>query len=123
MTSLKKYLMEYRKYIIGLIDNNHEMDLERIISYHEKQIDFFQHERLIHLIVTALFAVLFFASVFMVVFIQSLAIILLAVVLLIMNIAYIKHYYFLENEVQNLYKDFNKLFEKQYGITYKQTQN
>ncbi len=97
------------------------MDYERIIAYHEKQIEFFQHERLIHLIVTALFAILFFASVFMAVFIQSLAIILLSVMLLIMNIAYIKHYYFLENQVQKLYQDFNKLYEKQYGITYKPT--
>mgnify|MGYP000095686846 CR=1 FL=1 len=122
MTSLEKYLREYRKYITGLIDSNQDVDYERIIAYHEKQIEFFQHERLIHLIVTTLFAILFFASVLVVVFIQSLAIILLSVMLLIMNIAYIKHYYFLENEVQKLYQDFNKLYEKQYGITYKPTE-
>ena len=121
MKSLTRYLREYRKYITDIINSNQDIDFERIISYHEKQIEFFQHERLIHLIVTTVFAILFFASVFMILFIQSLALILLAIVLLIMNVAYIKHYYFLENEVQKLYQDFNKLYEKQYKITYKQT--
>lgn len=116
---MTKYLKEYREFIKRLLNSDEECDYEKLIRYHEKQIEFFQHERLIHLIVTSLFAILSFCSVIMVIFKPSLGITILALLLLIMNIAYIKHYYFLENQVQELYKDFNKLYEKQYGITYK----
>lgn len=116
---MTRYLNEYREFIKRLLDSNEECDYERLIEYHEKQIEFFQHERLIHLIVTALFAILFLCLVIVEIFKPSLGITILALILLIMNIAYIKHYYFLENQVQALYQDFNKLYEKQYGITYK----
>ena len=74
------------------------------------QIQFFQHERLIHLIVTALFALLTIISM-----LASLAIpkqpILLALDLLflILLIPYIRHYYLLENGVQKLYKYYDKI--------------
>ena len=53
------------------------------------QIQFFQHERLIHLIVTALLA--------------------LDILFLVLLIPYIFHYYRLENGVQKLYEYYDKL--------------
>lgn len=115
---MKKYLKEYREYINRLINNPDVLDLAEVLKYHEKQIEFFQHERLIHLIVTALISTLFFISVCVVVFTNSLAIILITILLLALLIPYILHYYFLENQVQALYNDFNELYKLKYGFSY-----
>ena len=116
---MKKYLKDYREYIANLLENSENINFEEVIKYHEKQIEFFQHERLVHLIVMVLFAILFFISVCVVVFANSLAMILISVLLLALNIPYIMHYYFLENQVQELYNDYNELYKKQYGYNYK----
>jgi hypothetical protein len=73
------------------------------------QIGFFQHERLIHLIVTVTFAVLTVSSLFVSYFYQTLGLYLLIVLLLVLLIPYIRHYYLLENGVQRLYKYYDQL--------------
>lgn len=67
------------------------------------QIAFFQHERLIHLIVTVTFAILTVAMLFISFFYQMLSLYLLLLLFLILLIPYIRHYYLLENGVQKLY--------------------
>lgn len=74
-----------------------------------KRIEFYQHERLIHLIVTMSFAVFFLLSLMMYFSLRQVGLMLLTVLLLIMTIAYIKHYYFLENSVQKMYKFYYKV--------------
>lgn len=74
-----------------------------------KRIEFYQHERLIHLIVTMSFAVFFLLSLMMYFSVRQIGILLLAVLFLVMTIAYIKHYYFLENSVQKMYKFYYKV--------------
>lgn len=74
-----------------------------------KRIEFYQHERLIHLIVTMSFAVFFFLSLMMSLSQQQIGFTLLTVIFLVMTIAYIKHYYFLENSVQKMYKYYYKV--------------
>ncbi len=74
-----------------------------------KRIEFYQHERLIHLIVTMSFAVFFLLSLMMYFSARQIGILLLAVLFLIMTVAYIKHYYFLENSVQKMYKFYYKV--------------
>lgn len=74
-----------------------------------KRIEFYQHERLIHLIVTMSFAVFFLLSLTMYFSVKQIGILLLAVLFLVMTIAYIKHYYFLENSVQKMYKFYYKV--------------
>lgn len=73
-----------------------------------KRIEFYQHERLIHLIVTMSFAVFFLMSLMMCFANPQVGLMLLAVLFLVMTIAYIKHYYFLENSVQRMYKFYYK---------------
>lgn len=73
-----------------------------------KRIEFYQHERLIHLIVTMSFAVFFLMSLGMYFANPQFGLILLSVLLLAMTAAYIKHYYFLENSVQKMYKFYYK---------------
>lgn len=73
------------------------------------QITFFQHERLIHLIVTALFALLAMMVLVWVAVDFTPAAALLLLLLLLLLIPYIRHYYILENGTQKLYQYYDQL--------------
>ena len=73
------------------------------------QIGFFQHERLIHLIVTVTFAVLTMLSVLLSFELETVAGFLLPLTFLVLLIPYIRHYYILENGVQRLYVFYDRL--------------
>lgn len=76
------------------------------------QIQFFQHERLIHLIVTVLFALLTVISILASLFIKDQPILLiLDLLFIVLLIPYIAHYYRLENGVQKLYEYYDQLQE------------
>ena len=103
---MKKYLYDYIKSIDDILDNKPK-DIKKLKEEHLIKIQFFQHERLIHLIVTlfyCLFMLIFMAlgTVFIGFFIVGLA-------LLIFVIFYIIHYFRLENSVQYLYKQYDKM--------------
>ncbi len=68
------------------------------------QIQFFQHERLIHLIVTVTFALLTMLSVLASLMLTQIGLLLLSVLLVVLLVPYIRHYYILENGVQKLYE-------------------
>ena len=68
------------------------------------QIQFFQHERLIHLIVTVTFAILTILSVLASLLLVQLGLFLLTALLVVLLVPYIRHYYILENGVQKLYE-------------------
>lgn len=70
----------------------------------EKRIEFYQHERLVHLIVTMTFAVMTVLSFFMLTLEVSPMSVGLSLLFLCLTIPYIGHYYFLENSVQKLYE-------------------
>lgn len=85
----------------------------QLFKYHVKRVRDFQHERLIHLLVTFFFAFLFLLS-----FVAWMALpfsqlfwplTILMILLLILELAYIRHYYLLENGVQSLYELSEKL--------------
>ena len=76
---------------------------------HLTQIGFFQHERLIHLIVTVTFALLEMLAILLNVISDSLFSLLLPVVILILLVPYIRHYYILENEVQKMYVQYDRM--------------
>ena len=77
---------------------------------------FFQHERLVHLIVTITFAILELLTDVIVGAIDSalsMPLLVLAIAILILLVPYIKHYYLLENEVQKMYKQYDRICEKE----------
>ena len=74
-----------------------------------QRIAFYQHERIVHLIVTMSFGVFFMLSLILVLNIGGIGLILLTVLFLVMLAAYIKHYYFLENSVQKMYLYYFKI--------------
>ena len=67
-------------------------------------IQFMQHERLVHFLVTILFALGFFIT--LAIYLLGELIMMLPLLILILGllIPYIAHYYFLENSVQKMYK-------------------
>jgi len=110
---MRKRILEYRKYIDELLkkleSGEAEGDIAHIKAEHLVQISFFQHERLIHLIVTVFFAVLEFMAFLFVLLTPNIGTILLVFAVLLLLVPYIRHYYLLENEVQKMYVQYDRL--------------
>ncbi len=110
-------ILAYRKYMDELLQHEEE-DWEAIRSQHLVQISFFQHERLVHLIVTVTFAFLEVIAMCALLFVAQsggsgvLSLFALVVVLLVLLIPYIRHYYILENETQKMYRQYDVLNRK-----------
>lgn len=111
---MTKYLTAYRKYILACLEDD-STDFTRLLEYHREHIGFFMHERLVHLIVMVLFALATVACFLVIAVTEKVILIPLAAALMCLLIPYIKHYYFLENTVQALYKDYERIYEKVYG--------
>jgi len=84
-------------------------NLEEEINSLREWIGFFQHERLIHLLVLILFAVLTFASFAICVLTLFWPMGIPFVMFTILLVPYIFHYYKLENGVQMLYELYDRL--------------
>lgn len=113
---MEKRILSYRKRIDELLQQE-DANWEKILEEHLTQVAFFQHERLIHLIVTVLFAVLEIMSILGTVILAAMesgniALSIMTILLLVLLIPYIRHYYILENEVQKMYVQYDKLLEK-----------
>lgn len=104
------YIKRHERYVTNLLESNPErQEQSELLAYHDKQISWLQHERLAHLI-TMMFVCLFFFLAFgftMIHFI--LPCILLTALLLILTLAYLLHYYRLENSVQRWYSLSNRI--------------
>ncbi|GAE88244.1 hypothetical protein [Acetivibrio straminisolvens] len=107
-----KYLIKHEELVKEALAKNNCSDWESFRSYHKTQIEFLQHERLVHLLVTLFFGLFFLISVLAAAVSEKLEILLVALLLLILLIPYIAHYYKLENGVQRLYELYNKIDEK-----------
>lgn len=76
-----------------------------------RRIKFYQHERLIHLIVTMSVGVFFMLSLILYLSQSGAGLLLLTVIFLALLAAYLKHYYFLENSVQKMYLYYYRIGE------------
>lgn len=102
---LQNYINEINQREYEDLDDVTKRDIrERMLV----QIQFFQHERLIHLIVTVTFAVLMMISMIGFCLCETIAFLILEGLLFILLIPYIRHYYFLENGVQKLYSIYDR---------------
>lgn len=102
---MKKYLYDYIKVVDEKLNSN--TDMESLKKEHLTKIQFFQHERLIHLIVT-LFYVLFMI-IFMSLSSLYIGFLFVGLILLVFVLFYVIHYFKLENGVQYLYKQYDKM--------------
>ena len=110
---MKERILDYRNRIDKILaDNNEKTDWQGLLDEHLVQIGFFQHERLIHLLVTMLFAILVFICV-AAYFVSGVVYILALIgILLVLLIPYIMHYYLLENETQKMYKQYDEILRR-----------
>ena len=109
---MRKRILAYRKRIDALLQNMPDgINWSDILSEHLQQIAFFQHERLVHLIVTMTVAVLTLLSMGIALVTQIMTMLLLTGVLAVLLIPYILHYYLLENEVQKMYTQYDRMLE------------
>lgn len=110
---MEKRLKDYLKKMDALLENSPDgtggSDYRELCRRHLVQISFFQHERLIHLIVTCLFAVLTFAVFITMLFLFTAVLFVLFAALMALLIPYIRHYYILENGVQKLYRQYDRI--------------
>ncbi len=100
-----------------LIDSGKEIeDIELFKQELFREIQFWQHERLVHLLVTFLFAIVTVAVLLVLVFYASIPLLILFVLLLVLLIPYIKHYYILENGVQTLYVMYEEIERRSQSV-------
>lgn len=103
---LKKYII----FIQSLLsDKSSIKDVEKLKKELLVQIGFWQHERLIHLMVTILFAALLMTMIVLSFFYVTVPTLLLTLMFLVLVIPYIRHYYILENGVQQLYRFYEEI--------------
>ena len=114
MGAMRKRLTDYRKRIDAqLVDGTPTpaASWDDAIEEHLVQIAFFQHERLIHLLVTLAFAIMEIACVVAMILSPQVIVAVLALLFLVLLVPYIVHYYFLENETQKLYAQYDRMLE------------
>ena len=114
---IKEYLAKADALIerLGAGKTEPSCDIDDILAEHLTQIGFFSHERLIHLIVTALFAILEVVALFMSLVTGSIAATVLTVAILVLLVPYVRHYYILENSVQRMYSQYDALLRFKRG--------
>ena len=107
---MKKYVQQtmdaVQKYIDEQMKNAPEDKTRDVLAEFETKISYFQHERLIHLMVTLAFAAFLLFSIFCLFVLPVeflVAGILLTLIFFGLTIGYVMHYYFLENSVQEMY--------------------
>jgi len=107
---MKKYVKQtmdaVRKYIDLEMKNSPVEKTNEVLSEFETKIAYFQHERLIHLMVTLSFAAFLLFEIFCLFVLPASFIyagVLLVLIFFGLTIGYIMHYYFLENSVQQMY--------------------
>lgn len=114
---MEKRILTYRKYVDELLQQD-ELDWQQIRREHLVQVGFFQHERLVHLIVVVIFAFMTIVSLAMAFGMMAAGVeggigwLVLTGMFLILLIPYIRHYYILENEIQAMYRQYDALTAK-----------
>lgn len=98
---IKAYLDTVKRF---LAENHTADETEKFRADLLERIRFYQHERLVHLLVMLAFAFFFLISLSLMLLKGGAALAVLTLLFLALLIPYIKHYYFLENSVQRLYK-------------------
>ena len=106
-------IRQYMAYIDQLLKEEDEsIDWEEEMKKHLVQIAFFAHERFIHLIVTVTFALLTVMTFLFTISNFSFELVLLILALMILLVPYIKHSFLLENSVQDMYEQYDKMQQK-----------
>ncbi len=104
---MREYLQNY----INEIDKKIKMKQieKQDLENHQIKIKFFQHERLIHLLVTLFYGLFLLIST--IISIKTPLFLIILYIILVILIFYVRHYFFLENKVQYLYKQYDEMLK------------
>ena len=104
------YMRKHESYVQEMLERKiGGEELKELLAYHDKQIQWMQHERLVNLIVVLFvcsFTLLILGFTMINISIPS---IILFAIFLILSVAYLIHYYRLENGVQKWYLISNQI--------------
>jgi hypothetical protein len=100
---ISSYISEITEYMNGKMAEDDRSGIGKVLDEFEVKIAFFQHERLIHLIVTVLFAIMEMMSIYTLILSANVSVVVFCVMFLVLLVPYVMHYYFLENSVQKMY--------------------
>lgn len=115
---MTEYLTNYMKYIQDRLEKcGTSSEMDEILAEHLDKISFMQHERIVHFLVTMLFSIILAIFIAVLIFTPNIPSLLLVTIILVLLIFYIKHYYFLENTVQKMYKVYDSILEKKKKLT------
>lgn len=112
---MTKAIKEYKaKLDTMLISDNKKTDWAKVCEELTEKIKFYQHERLVHLIVTMTVSVMLVISVLAAYIAPEVTPIyfILIGLFLVLDAPYLFYYFMLENAVQDIYKYYDRVREK-----------
>ncbi|MBQ4225369.1 MAG: hypothetical protein II664_03530, partial [Oscillospiraceae bacterium] len=106
-----RYIKGYMNDIQALLDSGGYNDIEQLKREFLIKLEFFKHERLVHLIVTFMVinAMFICFAIFSTTLNSGFGII--SLIMLVLVGCYLAHYYFLENSVQKMYRMYDRMNE------------
>ncbi|MGN0638351.1 MAG: hypothetical protein ACI4J0_08260 [Huintestinicola sp.] len=105
------YITTYMKSVEAALEDENT-DWQALKREHLVQIEFIQHERLIHLIVTVMCCLLLFIGLCVFFMSQLMPFLIVDGLLLILDFCYLIYYCFIENSTQKLYRLYNRICAK-----------
>ena len=121
---MTKYLKAYIDFVEKKLASCQSLsELNTLFDEHKDKIIFMQHERIVHFLVTLMFALILSIFVAALLFIENIALLILVTIIIVLLGAYIKHYYFLENTVQHMYVIYDEMLCKMRDFTNKEADN
>ena len=109
---MRKRVINYLNYLDEVTSGDmSEDEKKQFISNFLVQLDFYQRERIIHLLVTITFALISVISYIANYFMNSIIFFVFIFASLILLLFYIRHYFFLERSVQKMYTYYDRLKE------------
>ncbi len=110
---MTEYLKNYMNYIDQrLVQAASQAELDEIMREHKDKIAFMQHERIVHFLVTMMFALVLAIFIIGLLMTQNILLTILITIIIVLLGFYIKHYYFLENTVQEMYRVYDRILSK-----------
>ena len=107
---MKKRILKYKSDVDEFLKNPPEdVKWDDEIKKHLVQLEFFKHERHMHLIVIFLFAIMCFFTVLSCVDNPMFEKAIIFASLMVLMIPYLLHYYLLENSVQKMYEQYDEM--------------
>jgi hypothetical protein len=107
---MEAYLERHEAFVRGqLASAGDGADWAGLARFHRAQIDYMQHERLIHLLVTLFFGLSALLTLLFLVLHPTAMVGVLVFLLLVLLVPYLVHYYRLENGVQRWYHLANEI--------------